>query len=413
MWLYNLGIFFLGLVIKLASLKKNKAKLWVNGRKNWRTNLSSQISKLKTNKLIWVHCSSYGEFEQGRPVIEAIKKQHPNYKIVLSFFSPSGYEVFKNWDGADVVCYLPIDTKRNANNFLNIIKPTTALFIKYEFWLNFLSQLKSKKIPTFLISATFKTRQPFFKWYGGIFRQGLSAFTELLIQDENSGKLLETIGVKNYKIIGDTRFDRVLAVKQNFKPIQKIENFKGESKLIIAGSTWPKDEDLILATFSKLTGLNVKLLLVPHDIEENLIKDTKNKLKQRNLSYSLFTDEQIDNNAQVLLLNTVGLLSRTYFYANCAYIGGGFNGGLHNTLEAAVYGVPVTFYGDQYINYNEAVGLIKIGAAKNVYNANDLSDLFRAYLTDKTLQQAISEKLEVFFSENSNSTEKVLKSINL
>jgi len=413
MWFYNLGIFFLGLAIKLASFKKAKAKLWVSGRENWRSIISAKILKLKADKIVWVHCSSYGEFEQGRPVVEAIKKQHPTTKIVLSFFSPSGYEAFKNWDGADIVCYMPLDTKQNAKDFIEIVNPGIAIFIKYEFWLNFLFQLKEKAVPTFLISAMFKPHQPFFKWYGGIFRKGLSAFTELLIQDENSAKLLETIGVKNYKIVGDTRFDRVLEVKQKFAPIPQIEGFKASNKLIIAGSTWPKDEDLILTTFFHLINSNVKLLLVPHDVEDNFIKETVRKLKQHNLTYSLFTDQQINNNAQVLVLNTIGLLSKTYFYANCAYIGGGFNGGLHNTLEAAVYGIPVTFYGNQYLNYNEAVGLVKLNAAKSANNADELLNIFTSFLTNEEFQHKVSEKLNVFFKENSNSTTKVLKSLKL
>ncbi|HEX7415374.1 MAG TPA: glycosyltransferase N-terminal domain-containing protein, partial [Bacteroidia bacterium] len=227
MWLYNTVILLYGLVIKIASVKKAKAKFWVNGRKNWREILSAKVSKLNTSPLVWIHCASYGEFEQGRPLIEAIKKKHPDYKILVSFFSPSGYEAFKDWEGADIICYLPLDTKRNANDFIDILKPKLVIFIKYEFWINFLFQLKEKNIPTYLVSAVFKPHHPFFKWYGHIFRKSLKTFNKLLIQDTNSGELLKSIGVTNYEVCGDTRFDRVIEIKQNFKPIPQIEAFKG------------------------------------------------------------------------------------------------------------------------------------------------------------------------------------------
>ncbi len=375
-------------------------------------NLSEKVTELNTQQLVWIHCASYGEFEQGRPLIEVIKRKHPDYKILVSFFSPSGYEAFKDWDGADIICYLPLDTKRNAIDFIAIVKPKLAIFIKYEFWLNFLFQLKEKNIPTFLVSAIFKPHHPFFKWYGHIFRKSLKTFNKLLLQDEKSGELLKTIGITNYEVFGDTRFDRVLQIRANFKPIPQIESFKGNAKLIIAGSTYQKDVTLILGAFTKLKNANIKLILVPHNIDESSIAETINQLKEHQLSYSLYT-ESINNEAQLLIVNTMGLLSKMYYYADCAYIGGCFDSGLHNTLEPAVYGIPVAFYGNDYEKYNEAVDLIKLGIAVNVANSEELLDVFNTFLADNYPIGEVKEKLSTYFESNANVTAKVLASINL
>jgi len=225
MFLYNLIVRLYGLVILIASLRQTKAKQWVTGRRNWKADLLKRITELKSNKKIWVHCASYGELEQGRPLIEAIRRKHPDYVIILSFFSPSGYEAFKDWPGADLICYLPLDTRSNAKDFIKIVNPKVVLFIKYEFWVNFLFRLKKQNIPTFLVSAVFKPHHPFFRWYGGVFRRSLATFTELFIQDEASAKLLDSISVKNYEICGDTRFDRVMEIKEKFRPISFFEEF--------------------------------------------------------------------------------------------------------------------------------------------------------------------------------------------
>lgn len=412
MWVYNLVIFLYGFVIKIASVKKQKAKYWVNGRKNWRKIIFNKVAKLNREQLVWIHCASYGEFEQGRPLIEAIKKKRPDYKILVSFFSPSGYEAFKDWDGADIICYLPLDTKRNAKDFIEIVKPKTVIFIKYEFWLNFLFRLKEKSVPTFLVSAIFKPHHPFFKWYGHIFRKSLKTFNKLLLQDEKSGELLKTIGVTNYEVFGDTRFDRVLEIKKNFKPIPQIVSFKGNSKLIIAGSTYQKDVDLILNAFTKLKNTNTKLILVPHNIDDNSISETVNQLKEHQVNYSLYT-ESINNEAQVLVVNTMGLLSKMYYYADCAYIGGCFDSGLHNTLEPSVYGIPITFYGNDYEKYNEAVDLIKLGTAVNVANSEELLDVFDTFLGNNYPINEVKEKLNTYFESNANVTAKVLAAINI
>lgn len=409
MLFYNLGIRLYALVIRLAALKNVKAKQWVSGRKNWEQHLKEKLSSMDSAKRIWIHCASYGEFEQGRPLIESIKLKYPEHKIILSFFSPSGYEPFKNWKGADVVCYLPLDTKQNANTFIELVKPNAVLFIKYEFWVNFLFQLKQKSIPTYLISAVFKRHHPFFKWYGNLFRRSLDTFTMMFIQDDYSAKLLKVIKMTNYEVIGDTRFDRVVEVKKAFKEIPQIVAFKGNSKLIVAGSTWIKDEQLVTKAFEKIKNENVKLLLVPHDIHEKYVNDTVTMLNKTSLSYSLFT-ETINNQADVLVLNTMGLLSKSYFYADCAYIGGGFSGGLHNCLEASVYGVPVTFYGDQYSRYNEVFELLNLKAAISVKDEASLEKAFRSFLFGNN-QQLVKQKLEIYFNSNHDISGKILNRI--
>ncbi len=409
MLFYNIGIYLYTFVIFLASAFKPKAKLWVNGRKNWKENYAAQLKKLAGQKKIWMHCASLGEFEQGRTLIESIKKQHPSYKIVLSFFSPSGYEVCKNYEHADAIFYLPYDSKSNAKTFLELVSPDKIIFIKYEFWVNYLLQIKEKNIDCYLVSAVFKDHHPFFKWYGKIFIRSLGAFKTLFVQDKNSFQLLNSIGINNVEICGDTRFDRVIEIKNKFSPIPEIEKFKGNKKLIIAGSTWPSDEELILKTLKELEDDSVKLILVPHDIEEGLLKETEAKLEKYQLSYSFFTKGS-DSNSRVLVLNTMGLLSKSYYYADQAYIGGGFNGGIHNCLEAAVYGIPVTFYGEDYVKYNEAVDLINMQAAVNVNSDGELKSVWTHFF-EQDRKKEISEKLSRYFEANANVTGRILQHI--
>jgi 3-deoxy-D-manno-octulosonic-acid transferase len=410
MWFYNLGIFFLGLAIKLASLKKEKAKLWVNGRKNWRTILAAKTTKLNTDKIIWVHCSSYGEFEQGRPVIEAIKKQNLNAKIVLSFYSPSGYEAFKNWDGADIVCYLPLDTKQNAKDFLDIVKPTMAIFIKYEFWLNFLFQLKEKAVPTFLISAVFKPHQPFFKWYGGVFKKALSSFKLLLIQDEASGKLLETISIKNYKVVGDTRFDRVFDILKTKKDLPLIDAFCANNKILVAGSSWPKDEEIVIATFKilKEKHSSLKLIIAPHEVNKSSVASIEKLMG--NLNYTLYTNPTNVEKADVLIIDTIGILSQLYRYATATYIGGGFNDGIHNILEALVYNSPVTF-GTNHHKFIEATESLQLGIAKKILTKDDLISFFDKVISDDNYRSKLNSDIKNYMQRKSGATEKILLEI--
>jgi 3-deoxy-D-manno-octulosonic-acid transferase len=413
MFLYNLVIYLYGLVIKLASINKLKAKQWVAGRKNWRENLSKKITALNSENILWVHCSSYGEFEQGRPLIEAIKKKHPGYKIILSFFSPSGYEAFKDWAGADLICYLPLDTKKNARDFINIAKPKASIFIKYEFWLNFLFELEKQNIPTYLVSAVFKPHHPFFRWYGGIFRRSLATFNKLFIQDEASGKLLEKIDIKNYEVCGDTRFDRVIEVKENFVELPLIKEFCGNEKILVAGSTWPGDEELLVEAYKLLNLPDLKLIIVPHNVEEKDIAKLTALLTSNEITYNLFSEQKLNKNAKVLVVDKIGLLSQIYHYASVVYIGGGLNEGIHNCLEPAVYYKPVVFYGDDYHKYNEATELIDLKAAKNISSATGLSDEVSNFLNDKVALNGIENNLKSYFQKKSGTTKKVMAILKL
>lgn len=409
MLLYNLVVRCYGAAIRAASFKNTKARQWVEGRKNWAQQLRQALTDQK-GKIIWVHCASYGEFEQGRPVMEALRKKYPGASILLTFFSPSGYEAFKNWKGADHVCYLPLDTRTNAHLFLDIVQPRLILFIKYEFWLNFLTAIRKRQIPCYLVSAVFKPHHPFFKWYGSIFRRSLKSFRQLFIQDEGSGYLLRNIGIENFLVTGDTRFDRVMQIRSSFVPIEEISDFKGNSRMVIAGSTWEGDERLILEAFVQMPG-DVKLLIVPHEVDAKSIAETKQRLEEMKLEYCLFS-EGIDPHKRIMVLNTMGMLARSYYYADCAYIGGGFDGGLHNSLEAAVFGIPVTFYGKDYTRFNEAVELLSLGVAVNVKTAEGLRDAWNRFL-EKDAAESIRQILHAFFEKNRDSTGRVLTHVEM
>lgn len=412
MIIYNLLIRLYALLIRIASLRQLKAQQWVRGRKNWRGNLEVKLKAMSASKKVWVHCASYGEFEQGRPIIEAIGKKHPDHKIILTFFSPSGYEAFKDWTGADLICYLPLDTKTNAKDFIELVNPKVVIFIKYEFWLNFLFRLKKQSIPTYLVSAVFKPHHPFFRWYGSIFRRSLNTFEELFIQDENSGKLLEDIGIKNYEICGDTRFDRVLEIKKEFKTIPYFETYCGSAPVLIAGSTWPKDEELLIESFLKSKIPDFKLILVPHSVDEKSISNVRSLLEKNELTYSLYSEQKPELKTNVLIVDAMGLLSKIYHYASVAYIGGGFNSGIHNILEPAVYLKPVMFYGgDDYHKFNEAIDLLNMGAAINVADTVQLQNALNVWISNKNETKEIESKLHAYFQKNSGTTERVLNFI--
>ncbi|MBA2611268.1 MAG: 3-deoxy-D-manno-octulosonic acid transferase [Bacteroidetes bacterium] len=413
MFLYNLVIYLYGIVIKFAAINKLKARQWVKGRENWRERLTKKIGELNSQDVLWVHCSSYGEFEQGRPLIEAIKKKYPKYKIVLTFFSPSGYEAFKEWNGAEVICYLPLDTKRNAEDFIHITQPKVSIFIKYEFWLNFLFELKKQKIPTYLISAVFKPHHPFFKWYGGIFRRSLATFDKLFIQDDASGKLLDKINITNYEVCGDTRFDRVLEVKENFVEMPFIKEFCGDKKILVAGSTWQGDEELLIEAFKLLNLPDLKLIIVPHNVEEKDIAKLTALIAKNEIEFVLFSQQKQNKNANVLVIDTIGLLSKIYKYASVAYIGGGLNEGIHNCLEPAVYYKPVIFYGNDYHKYNEATDLLALKAAKNISTGNELAAEVLAFLNNKTALLEIEKELQSYFQKKSGTTKKVIAILEL
>ncbi|MES2680461.1 MAG: glycosyltransferase N-terminal domain-containing protein [Bacteroidota bacterium] len=413
MTIYNLLVRAYGFIIKLSSFRNKKARQWVSGRKDWRQRLKTDLANIGEGERLWVHCASYGEFEQGRTLMEAIRKNHPRYRIVLSFFSPSGYEAFYQWPGADVVCYLPLDTKKNAVDFIGIVRPGAVIFIKYEFWLNFLFELNKKAIPTYLVSAVFKDHHPFFKWYGRIFRRSLLTFKKLFIQDDNSGRLLQGIGISNYEVCGDTRFDRVIEIRENFRPLPFFEEFCAGHTILVAGSTWPGDEELLIAAFLQLSDPNLKLIIAPHHVDEKSIAGLVQLLEKNKLPFLLYSDQNQDLSKQIVIVDSIGLLSKIYYYATVAYVGGGFDSGIHNCLEPAVYLKPVLFFGDDFEKYNEAVELVKLKAIKNVMDPTQLEIGFLNFVNNWTERIEIENTLKTYFEKNSGVTKKVLDSINL
>ncbi|TNF40953.1 MAG: 3-deoxy-D-manno-octulosonic acid transferase [Bacteroidetes bacterium] len=405
-FLYQLGMFFYSVFIHFGSFFNEKARLFAHGRKNWKANIAAKIDS--GAKYVWFHCASLGEFEQGRPVIEELKLKYPEYKIVLTFFSPSGYEIRKNYQLADIVSYLPLDTKRNATEFLNILKPEKVFFIKYEFWYFYISELKRRKIPLYIISAIFRENQQFFKdtpvgkWY----RKMLFNVEHFFIQNEKSGELLKTIGISNFTVSGDTRFDRVAAIAGSAKEIPLVEKFKGDRLLIIAGSTWKPDEEL-LAEFINQSGL--KFIIAPHEVSEGNINRIHQLLKKPAISFSKVTESEIDR-FQVLIIDSVGLLSSLYRYGNIAYIGGGFGVGIHNILEAATFGLPVIF-GPNYKKFKEAVDLINEGGAFTISNYNELGQALINLIDQEYEREKATEICRNYVAKNVGSTQIIIKKV--
>ncbi|MFR9635660.1 MAG: glycosyltransferase N-terminal domain-containing protein [Rikenellaceae bacterium] len=379
MFLYNIGISLYAQLGRLAAIKLPKAKLWCDGRDGLFERMQSTISP--SDRIIWMHVASLGEFEQGRPLIERFKESHPEYKILLTFFSPSGYEIRKNYDGADYIFYLPIDTTTNARRFLDIAHPEIAIFVKYEFWLNLLFELRKREVKSYIVSAIFRKNSIFFKSWGYLWRKALESFDTLFVQDNNSKKLLASLGFDNVVVAGDTRFDRVAAIAKSAKAIPEIETFKGGQKLLIAGSTWSADENIL----KNLTEGNrdVKFLIAPHEVEESNIERLIAQFGDCAVRFTKATTEQLKK-AQVLILDTIGLLSSSYQYGEFAYIGGGFGVGIHNTLEAATFAIPIAF-GPKYQKFKEATDMISLGACCSVSNAEELSAWFAPLLNNEEL----------------------------
>jgi len=406
-FLYRTGIFFYSLFIHIFSVFNEKARLFVRGRKNWKKILGEKIDPKA--KYIWFHCASLGEFEQGRPVIEDLKNRLPEYKIMLTFFSPSGYEIRRNYPLADVVAYLPMDTKRNANTFLNIVKPEKVFFVKYEFWYFYFSELSRRKIPLYIISAIFRENQQFFKntpW-GKWYLKMLSQVEHLFVQNEKSGELLTTIGLSNFTVSGDTRFDRVAAIAKVSKEIPIVEKFMGNSLLLIAGSTWKPDEEL-LATFINQSN-NIKFIIAPHEVSAANINRIHQLLKKPAISFSKVTEAEIDR-FQVLIIDSVGLLSSLYRYGNIAYIGGGFGVGIHNILEAATFGLPVIF-GPNYKKFKEALDLSFEGGAISISNFDELRKALNNLINMKDEREKTSDICRNYVAKNVGSTKIIIKKV--
>ncbi len=406
-FLYSIAIRFYAVAIKVAALFNEKAKLFVTGRKNWEQNLKSKIDPKA--KYIWVHCASLGEFEQGRPLIEAVKEQFPAYKIALTFFSPSGYEIRKNYPLADVVAYLPLDTKRNARTFISIVNPEKVFFVKYEYWNNYISELHNRKIPLYLVSAIFRKEQLFFSKtpWGKWFRKMLFKVEHLFVQTKVSGALLESVGIKNYTVSGDTRFDRVAAIAAAAKDIPPVEKFKGGSLLVVAGSTWKPDEELLAAFINQSSG--VKFIIAPHEVSAANVSRIKQSVTKRVIEYSKVQESEIAN-FDVIIIDSIGLLSSLYRYGNIAYIGGGFGVGIHNILEAATFGLPVIF-GPNYQKFREAVELAAEGGAFPIASESDFFTKLNNLLTDKILLAESASVSQNYVAKNVGSTQLIIKKV--
>lgn len=410
--MYSLIIHLYAFFIELISPFHKKARLMRLGQ--WKTNGILREKIDRNAKYIWFHASSLGEFEQGRPLIEKIKAEHPEYKILLTFFSPSGYEVRKNYGGADVVCYLPFDTPYRVKKFLDLSKPVMAIFIKYEFWDNYLSELKRRNIPVYIVSAIFRKEQLFFKWYGGMYRKVLSYFTHIFVQDDASRELLSKYGVTNVSVFGDTRFDRVQDVYKNTKQVPMVDLFVNNNRsdnqlTMVAGSSWQQDEEVYLNYFNEHPEL--KLIIAPHEIHKDHLMHIELMLKRPSIRLSEATEKDIKGKS-CLIVDSFGLLSSIYRYGDLAYIGGGFGAGIHNVLEAAVYGIPVIF-GPKYQKFKEARDLLQVGGAFSITDEKTFESKMEELSTYRDLLEAAGAAAGDFVKSNIGATNRIIASIPL
>jgi len=404
-FLYNILVFITDFSLKIVALFNKKIKLFVEGRKQSFRKSANVISK--NDKVIWFHCASLGEFEQGRPIIEKLKIQYPTYKLVLTFFSPSGYEVRKNYEMADVICYLPIDTKQNAKKFLDIINPELVVFIKYEFWPNILKELKIRNIKTILVSGIFRENQVFFKWYGGWMRKSLIAFDHFFVQDESSKLLLNKINFSNVTVSGDTRFDRVYEITKQNNHLSFIEEFKDSKYTLVAGSTWKDDEELLVDYINNVASENEKFIIAPHNINSEDIQKLKNSLIKKTV---LFSEKENLNLStyQVFIIDTIGILTKIYSYANVAYVGGGYTkSGVHNVLEPATFGIPIII-GPNYHKFNEAIDLVNEEACFTVNDSKKLSVLLKKLFQLKDYRVKAGNNALKYVMDKTGATTKIL-----
>jgi 3-deoxy-D-manno-octulosonic-acid transferase len=419
-FLYNLTTYFATLLLHIIAWFNPKIKRFVDGRKNVFSTLESQIST--TNKCIWFHAASLGEFEQGLPVMEEIRNKLPTHKIVLTFFSPSGYEVRKNTKAADLVVYLPLDTPSNARKFIEIVRPEMAFFIKYEYWPNYLNELKKKNIPTYLISGIFRKNQLFFKWYGGFYRKALDAFHHFFVQNSSSKALLLELKKTNATVSGDTRFDRVASILQKNNSLDFIEAFKNDTLTIVVGSSWPKDEEL-LVNFINSTNHNVKFIIAPHNIKAEQISNLKSQISKKTILFSDYdvrtgrdtivrTGRDLSLQAyDVFIIDTIGILTKIYSYADIAYVGGGFgNPGVHNILEPATFGVPIII-GANYSHFAEAIALVNMEGCISISNQISLNEAFENLIQNEDIRAEKGHICSTFVQMNKNATQIILNEI--
>ena len=405
--IYNLTMYILELGIKLAALFSDKPAKMVKGHREVFDLLKNKIDR--NARYIWFHAASLGEFEQGRPLIERIRKEYPQYKILQTFFSPSGYEVRKNYDGADIVCYLPIDTPGNAKKFIELVNPCMVFFVKYEFWHNYLNTLSKKGVPTYSVSSIFRQDQIFFRWYGKSYRQVLKMFAHLFVQNEESKKLLAGIGIANTTVVGDTRFDRVLDICAAAKQLPLVQKFKGDALTFVAGSSWGPDEDIFIQYFNAHP--EMKLIIAPHVVNDGHLKEIMAKLQRPCLRYTQATEENVAQ-AGCLIIDCYGLLSSIYRYGEISYIGGGFGVGIHNVLEAAVYGIPVIF-GPNNKKFREAQHLLANKGGFEINGYEDFQQLMDKFLADEAYLKQSGKAAGDYVKNNSGAMEKIMQNISL
>ena len=413
LFLYNLVVLFAGFLLKIVAAFSPKMKLFVEGRKVVFPTLEQKIKQ--SDKTIWFHAASLGEYEQGLPVIEAIKEKFPIHKIVITFFSPSGYEVRKNNTVADVTVYLPLDTKKNAQEFIKLVHPDLVFFIKYEYWPNYLAELKNQDIKTYLISGILRKNQLFFKWYGGFYREALNTFSYFFVQNDGSKKLLQQLGKNNVSVSGDTRFDRVVAIIEKDNTLDFIEDFlsvRAQSRTtttIVIGSSWPKDENLLI-DFINSNALDIKFIIAPHNIKTDQIQQLKDRINKKTV---LFTEMEGKNLADydVFIIDTIGILTKIYSYADIAYVGGGFgNPGVHNILEPATFGVPIVI-GPNYSHFAEATALVNMDGCDVVNNSEELKEAFTNLISNEDIRNEKGHICSTFVQMNKGATSIILKYI--
>ena len=372
-FLYNQIVFIAGFLLKIVALFSPKMALFIKGRKDVFKTLEAKIQP--SDKSIWFHAASLGEYEQGLPVIEKIKEKFPSHKIIVTFFSPSGYEVRKNNTVADCTVYLPLDTQKNAQQFIELANPEVVFFIKYEYWPNYLNELKKRNIKTYLISGILRENQAFFKWYGGFYRKALNAFDFFFVQNESSKQLLQSLGHQNVLVSGDTRFDRVSTILEKDNTLDFIAEFKNNKITVVIGSSWPKDEEIIAQYINEYSNENVKFIIAPHNIKAEQIAKLKEQITKPTVLFSEKENQSLSNQ-QVFIIDTIGILTKIYSYADIAYVGGGFgNPGVHNILEPATFGIPIVI-GPNYSHFAEATALVKLEGCVSIENNKDLLETF-------------------------------------
>lgn len=397
--LYDVGLGAYHTGIKLSSPFNTKAKQWVAGRNDWQNKLQSILDG---RPVVWVHCASLGEYEQGKPVIDTIEKEQPDKQVLVSFYSPSGYEVIKRKEPNRAIVYLPADTASNAKQFLQLVNPVLAIFIKYEFWHHYLQHLRWHKVPTILVSGIFRQSQPFFKPWGALHREMLGCFSHFFVQDDDSRILLQELGFSNVTVGGDTRFDRVVGIQTAPQQLPVVERFKADVPIFIAGSTWPADEEVLLPLLPELIAKGWKVILAPHDIDKQHIAHLQKVLAVQATTYS-----EAAEGKDILIVDNVGLLANMYQYAELAYVGGGFGKGIHNTLEAAANGLPVIF-GPNYQKFKEAKDLIELGGAFSINTFEELQQCMDALLNETDYINASQAALE-YVNHNTGATANVIQ----